>query len=345
MIGLFTIGAALLAVALSERIRNLRVVVPALVGVGLCGAALDWPYSDGPGFVAGYVALAGLAFRAPRRTAVLAGTVVVVAVTAAEAHESANPATSVLAVALGAGIFFTTSAFAAFSRDARHRAEHLLAQESAARDAREQAAALAERSRLARELHDVLAHSLAGLSMQLEGARMLAISTGAGDRLVDQITSAHRLAQTGMLNARRALEMLRGDEIPGPARLPGLISETASASGIPITFRVDGAQRPLGPEAGLTIYRTVQEALTNVAKHAGRGAQVTVLISWAADRVDVSVADSGGDGVDAGLLSNGFGLTSMAERAVLQGGRLDAGPSDGGFTVHLQLPIHPDGST
>ena len=80
MIGLFTIGAALLAVALSERIRDLRVVVPALVGVGLCGAALDWPYSDGPGFVAGYVALAGLAFRAPRRTAVLAGTVVVVAV-------------------------------------------------------------------------------------------------------------------------------------------------------------------------------------------------------------------------------------------------------------------------
>ena len=341
-VGLLTVGAVLLAVALSARIRDPRVVVPALVGVGLCGAGLDWPQSDGPGLVASYFALASLAFRASRRTALLAGTVVVVAVTAAEAHESANLATRVLAVAIGTVLLFITAAFAAFSLDARRRAEELLAREAAAREAREQAAAMAERSRLARELHDVLAHSLSGLCMQLDGARMLATSMGAGDRLVDQLTGAHQLAQNGMLNARRALQMLRGDEIFSPARLPDLITETAAASDIPITFRVEGTPRSLDPEAGLGIYRTVQEALTNVTKHAGRGARVAVLLAWAADRVEVSVADSGGDGVDAGLLSTGFGLTSMAERAALQGGRLVAGPTDAGFMVHLWLPISPD---
>jgi signal transduction histidine kinase len=342
-VALFMVGAILLAVALSERIRDLRVVVPALVGAGLCGAGLDWPQSEGPGFVAGYIALAGLAFRAPWRTALLAGTVVVVAVTAAESHESANPASRVLAVAFGAGLLFITSTFAAFSRDARRRAEDQLAREAAARESREQAVALAERSRLARELHDVLAHSLSGLSVQLESARILAIGTGAAARLVEQIASAHRLAQSGMLNARRAMQFLRGEEIPSPARLPDLISETASASGIPITFQVEGIERPLAPEAGLTIYRTVQEALTNVAKHAGRGARVAVRLAWTPERVEVSVADSGGDGVGAGLLSTGFGLTSMAERAALQGGRLVAGPSDHGFTVHLRLPIRSQG--
>ena len=89
------------------------------------------------------------------------------------------------------------------------------------------------------------------------------------------------------------------------------------------------------------VYRVVQEALTNVAEHAGRGARVTVRLVWASGGVEVSIADRGGDGVDAGLPSGGFGLTSMAERAELQGGRLSAGHSDGGFAVHLWLPARP----
>jgi signal transduction histidine kinase len=88
----------------------------------------------------------------------------------------------------------------------------------------------------------------------------------------------------------------------------------------------------------LIVYRVVQEALTNVAKHAGRGVRVTVRLVWASGGVEVSVTDSGGDGVDVGLPSSGFGLTSMAERAALKGGRLRAGHADGGFAVHLWLP-------
>jgi len=141
-----------------------------------------------------------------------------------------------------------------------------------------------------------------------------------------------------VLDARRVLARLRDDEPPGPASLPGLVSATAAALGIPIALEVDGVRYALDSDAGLMLYRVVQEALTNVAKHAGRGARVTVRLVWAADGVEVSIVDRGGDGVDAGLPSSGFGLTGMAERAALKGGRLRAGHSDGGLAVRLWLP-------
>jgi signal transduction histidine kinase len=341
MVGLLLVAAVCWGVALTPRIQDMRVVVPALVGLGLCGAGLDWQESEGPGFVVGYMALAGLALGVPRRTALLAGAPIVVVIAAANAHDSANPASTVLAAALGAGFLFVTSAMAAVSRDARHHAEALLVRESAVREARELTATLAERSRLARELHDVLAHCLTGLAVQLEAARLVAGATAADARLRDQIAHAQQLAQGGMLSARQALEALRGEEFPGPATLPRLVAETASTWSIPITFEARGSPRPLAPETGLTVYRAVQEALTNTAKHAGRGARVAVLLTWTADGLEVTVTDSGGDGADAGLVSGGFGLISMAERAAAQGGRLDAGPLPGGFGVRLRLPADP----
>jgi signal transduction histidine kinase len=169
----------------------------------------------------------------------------------------------------------------------------------------------------------------------------MAITTGAGARLVGQIASAHKLTCIGMLEARRALQMLREGEAPGPASLPGLVSEASRALGIPITLEVEGVPRPLGSDGGITLYRVVQEALTNVAKHAGHGARVTVRLVWASGGAELSIVDRGGDGVDAGLPSGGFGLTSMAERAALNGGWLSAGHSDGGFAVVLRLPAAP----
>ena len=110
----------------------------------------------------------------------------------------------------------------------------------------------------------MLAHCLSGLAVQLEGARLLAIASEADTRLVGQISSARRLAQSGLLDARRALQTLRQDEIPGPARLPYLVAETSSTLGLPVAFRVEGTPRALSSEASLTVYRVVQEALTNV---------------------------------------------------------------------------------
>jgi signal transduction histidine kinase len=336
-VGLLAVAATLSVIGLSGRNDDLRVAVPALVGVGLCGAGLDW-LADGTGYVVGYMAVVGLALRTPPRIAVLAGSPVVAAIAAQEAFESANPAATSVAVLSAFGFLFTISQFAAVSLDGRHQAETRLAQEAAAAEAREREAALAERSRLARDLHDVLAHSLSILAVQLETARLTAITTAAGANLVGQITAAHKLTSIGILNARRALAMLRDDEPPGPAGLPGLVSETAAALGIPITLEVDGVPCALDQDAGLMLYRVVQEALTNVAKHAGRGVRVTVRIAWEAGGVEVSVVDRGGDGTGVSLPSGGFGLTSMAERAALKGGRLRAGHLDDGFAVRLRLP-------
>jgi signal transduction histidine kinase len=190
------VAAALSAVALSPRVRDLRLAVPALIGVGLCGAGLDLE-ADGPGFIASYVSLMGLGLRTPRRIAVLAGIPVVAAISVEETYQSANPASTVLAVVFGCGLLFMTAAFAAVSLDGRQQAEVLLAQEAATSQARQRAAALAERSRLARDLHDVLAHNLCALAVQLEAARLTAISMGAGEKIVDQVASARRLTGAG----------------------------------------------------------------------------------------------------------------------------------------------------
>ena len=341
-VAVLILASACWTIGLSERVRDPRLVVSALVGLGLCGAGLDWPQSDGPGLVTGFMALAGLALRVPCLVALLAAMPVVVAIAISDAREAVNPASTVLTVAMGAAFLFVTSALAALSRDAQQRAEALLAKEATIREVREQMATLAERSRLARELHDILAHCLSGLSVQLEGARLRAAQTAADATLADQVACAGQLARDGMLNARRALRALRGDESAGVDRLPQLVSDTAAALGIPCTMRITGTPRPLGPEAALTAYRTVQEALTNVAKHAGPGAQASIVLAWKPDTLDISVADQGGDhGVSEGTPGGGFGLTGMAERAALLGGRLEAGRSDGGFTVCLRLPVSP----
>jgi signal transduction histidine kinase len=330
------------AVALSPRVRDLRLAVPALVGVGLCGAGLDFE-TDGPGFIASYVSLMGLGLRTPRRIAALAGIPVVAAISVEETYQSANPASTVLAVVFGSGLLFLTAAFAAVSLDGRQQAEALLAQEAATSQARQRAAALAERSRLARDLHDVLAHNLSALAVQLEATRLTAISMGAGGKVVDQVAAARKLACIGMLESRRALQLLREGETPDVASLPGLVSETAAMLGIPVTLQSHGVQCRLGGGAGLAVYRVVQEALTNVAKHAGRDAEVIVRLAWAPHGVEVSITDYGGDGVDAGLPSSGHGLSGMAERVSLLGGLLRSGPVDGGFAVHLWLPSQEQG--
>jgi signal transduction histidine kinase len=340
VLALLGLAGTLSGAALSPRIRHPRLMVPALVGVGLCGAGLDWQ-ADGPGFIAGYVSLMGLGLRAPRRIAILAGIPVVAAISVEETYQSANPASTVLAVIAASGLLFMMAAFAAVSLDRRQHAEALLAQEAATSQARQAAAALAERSRLARDLHDVLAHNLSALAVQLEATRLTAITMGAGENIVNQVAAARKLACIGLLESRRVLLLLREGDTPDAASLPGLVSEISELLGIPVALQSHGVPCPLGPGAGAALYRVVQEALTNVVKHAGRGAEVTVRLAWAPDGVEVSVTDRGGDGVDSGLPSSGSGLSGMAERVSLIGGHLHAGPVDDGFAVHLWLPSCP----
>ena len=335
-----TVAALVLwLVSLSASVTDTRVLAIALVITGLSGAALDLLHPAGPGYILALMAVAGIGLRLPRRTALIAGCTVVLAAGFAEAVTSEQPLSGALNVAIGAGFLFVASTFAAANRDAHAQAAALLRQEEATRAAREEAVVLAERTRLAREMHDVLAHTLSGLAVQLEGARLLAEHTNADARLIEQMSNAQRLARDGMLNARRAVEALRGQELPGTDQLPELITETRRGAGIPVSFTETGTSRTLRGESGLAIYRAVQEALTNTAKHAGRGARADVVLSWQAHTVVVEVRDTGGDALQAGHPSGSFGLAGLAERAALVGGLLESGATDDGWFVRLTLPI------
>jgi signal transduction histidine kinase len=335
---LTVLALALWCAAVLRRIPGLRLLAAALLCTGLAGAALDVLRPSGPGFVLAYMAMAGLGLGLPRRPALTCGAVVVVAAGAAEAATSEHPVSAALTLAAGAGALFLASTLAAVSRDAHAQAEALLAQEAATRAAREEAAVLGERQRLARELHDVLAHTLSGLAVQLEGARLLAERTGADPRLADQVTNAQRLARDGIVSAKRAVATLRGEALPGPAQLPELVEQTR-LSGLPVALTVTGEPRPLPGESGLAVYRVVQESLTNTAKYAGRGATAQVTLTWTDTTLTAEVTDEGGDRSDAGLPSGGYGLAGLAERAALAGGHLAAGPTADGWRVALTMPI------
>ncbi|HMM96289.1 histidine kinase [Phycicoccus sp.] len=328
--------------SLSTRVTDERLLLALLVGAGLLGAAVDRLDPSGPAYILPFMAAAGLGMRLPRRTALLAGAVVIAAGTWAEASTSATPASAGLDVAIGGAFLLAAAAFAGANRDAHERARELLRLQEETRMAREEAAVLAERGRIARELHDVLAHTLSGLAVQLEGARLLAAHTGADARLVEQIGNAQGLARSGMSGAKRAVATLRGEALPGTEQVPELVEQARLATGAPVTYTVVGEPVPLAPERGLPVYRAAQEALANVAKHA-QGAPTTVTLRWGERAAEVEVVDSGGR--PTGLPSGGFGLTGLAERAALAGGRLEAGPADTGWRVHLTMPYTDEGTS
>ena len=209
------------------------------------------------------------------------------------------------------------------------------------RAAESRAAAAAERGRLAREMHDVLAHSLSALALQLETTRVLARRRGVDEDVAIAIDRAHHLAASGLDEARRAIAAERGDELPGPERIGALADAFAEQSGLPVALEVHGEPRELAPEARLAVYRTAQEALTNVRRHAVAD-RIDVTIDYLPDRTVLVVEDHAIDGsappVAVGVTGAGYGLAGMRERAELLGGELLAEPTGTGFRVELRLP-------
>ena len=173
--------------------------------------------------------------------------------------------------------------------EARGNAQRLLAQERAARAAEAESAALAERARIAREIHDVLAHSLSAQLVHLEAARLL-IERGADrEQILERVVAARGMAREGLAETRQALSALRGEMTPAgglPARAGQLPTKAPTAI-------VTGERRPLPAEASQAVRRVAQEALTNVRKHAP-GAQVRVRLDYGEDQVTLEVRDSGG---------------------------------------------------
>ena len=217
----------------------------------------------------------------------------------------------------------------------------------AERDAQAQIAAAAERARIARELHDVVAHNVSVMVVQADGASYALLSDPDRARAaLAAIASTGRQALTEM---RRMLGVLRRDEDgtePGRAPLPGIgqlgeLLEQTRATGLAVSFTVEGVPQPLPGGAALAAYRIVQESLTNTRKHGGPRATAQVTLRYLEDALLLRITDDG-RGPAAASDGAGHGLTGMRERVAIYGGWVQAGPRpSGGYQVTARLPLAP----
>ncbi|HEX6509039.1 MAG TPA: sensor histidine kinase [Chloroflexota bacterium] len=304
---------------------------------GLAGVAMQFLAPNNGAFVAliSAIAVAGLRLdpRSSRIVAALSG----IGFLAASAI-SAHPLSPTEVISVVPALLFTYVGSTAVRRlrVEQKRTEMLLDEVIAGRDARIRAAALDERAHLAREMHDVLAHTLSALSIQLQGTRMLAEQRSSDPAVVAAVDRAGRLAREGLGEARQAVGSLRGEALPGPDLLPQLAREFERDTGVSCSLEVEGQPTDPGPEARLALYRIAQEALTNVRKHAN-ASSVAIAMRYGADGIELGV-DNDGLPLDSPLPGGGYGVSGMRERAELLGGRLEAGPTANGFGVWLWIP-------
>jgi signal transduction histidine kinase len=322
-------------IALSFRRRDLpsgrRFAGLLMAGAGSCLLAGLQPTSAGYAGIYYVVVIAGM--RLPRTAAVLAAGGTLLAELAVITFTAGHARGMAWGVAFSVVPWFLITRLIRRLAERRDAAEGLVEELRESRAAHARSAAVAERGRVARDMHDVLAHSLSALALQLEGTRLLARDSGADPEVVTGLERAHRLAASGLAEARQAIAALRGEELPGPERLQDLVD----AFGPSCTLQVIGTPRDTSSEAGLALYRTAQEALTNVRKHSA-AFRVEVIVRYADDGTTLTVADHGpGAPVMVGA-GGGYGLTGMRERAELLGGRLEAEATADGFEVRLWLP-------
>jgi signal transduction histidine kinase len=233
------------------------------------------------------------------------------------------------------------------------QAERMLEQTRRAREAEMQAAALAERARIAREIHDVLAHSLGAVSVNLQAAEGLLSTLPDSPELakvLECVDRAGAYTRDGLAEARRAVRALRENAslatAPLAQQLEQLVTEFRATGDATVEFRASGEQRPVAAEAVLAVYRTAQEALSNVRKHAP-GQPVTLSLEFTPDAVGLSASNplptplpTESPVARSALAASGggHGLTGLRERAALAGGTLTAGPASGQWQVCLRIP-------
>ncbi|WP_042426883.1 sensor histidine kinase [Streptacidiphilus anmyonensis] len=217
------------------------------------------------------------------------------------------------------------------------------------RDAQSKVAVAAERARIARELHDVVAHNVSVMIVQADGASY--VMDASPEQAKEALVTIAATGRQALAEMRRLLGLLRSEEStgeyvpqPGVEQLPDLLEQVRSA-GLPVEFLVEGDPRPLPRGVELTAYRIVQEALTNARKHGGPAASATVRIRFQDSDLAMVIEDDG-RGASAELVhaggedGYGHGLIGMRERVGMVGGSLDAGPrAGGGFRIEAVLPL------
>ena len=245
-----------------------------------------------------------------------------------------DPGTQSLARALPTLVLFGAAAGLGTSLARRTRAAD---EATAAQERQAQQAVARERTQLARELHDVVTHSLSVVVVQAGAARLDAPPAQA-----ERLAAIEDTARSALVEMRRLLGILRGDPDadlapqPGLDQLPELLA-TARAAGIEAELHVEGTPRALPPGLDLTAYRVVQEGVTNVLRHA-QARRLQVVVRWTDDRLHLEVLDDGRPGAASG--GGGRGLLGLGERAALYGGSLAHGPRPGGgYRLHGDLPL------
>jgi len=217
----------------------------------------------------------------------------------------------------------------------------LLAQHQRLRAEQRRADVLDERTRIAREIHDVLAHSLGALGIQIQAAKAMLTDHGDVDRAVEALTTAQRMAADGLTETRRAVHALRVDTLPLGEELAAVIDTHRQRYHVPVTLETSGEARALPPDATLAMLRTAQEAMVNAAKHAP-GQRVAIRLDYGENDVRLSVVnalDGAGASVRRPGNTGGYGLTGMRERLRLLNGTLRAGPKENDWTVTAEVPL------
>jgi len=325
--------------------RNVWVAYGGLAVMSAAGGVLAGLSWDSLAVVVGCMAtfIAGAHLRIPASLTIALRTVIAFVITAVVVHAPAG-------VLVGYPFAFVGLWGLGLSRHEystrAEQAERVLAETRRAHEAETQAAALAERARIARDIHDVLAHSLAAVSVNLQAAEaLLAANTLPAEnpelaKAIECIERAGTWTREGMATARQAVLALRDDAAPLPDQLSSLADQYRAVGDLTVDFAITGEVRPVPREASLAAYRTAQEALTNARKHSP-GLPVTLRLGFEPEQITVDVSNplpprrAKGPLADTGT---GYGLTGLRERAALAGGALEAGPAAGNWQVSLRIP-------
>ncbi|WP_343985913.1 sensor histidine kinase, partial [Terrabacter terrae] len=296
------------------------------------------------------LAVGAAVWMAMTRLPLTLGVVMALAVTAGQdvaALRGGATAPAVLAATLLNALLGLVAYVVSAARTAQDRTELLLAELADARDEQARAAALAERGRIAAELHDVLAHCLSGAAIQLQGARLLATREPTSAQVREAIQRASDLVNDGLANARAAVGALRGEPPPGTTALERLVAGFRRDFLVPAALTVRGQPRALPAETDLLLYRAAQEALTNTARYAP-GARTVVSLHYQSGRTCLTVQNGppAPHPSDTSLptppglttVGGGHGLAGLSERLEQVGGTLHAGPRPDGWQVDVEVP-------
>jgi signal transduction histidine kinase len=282
-----------------------------------------------------------------RQRRVLAGALIVMAAASAFASTGTHGGPLIglafmAAIGAGAGSSLLTGCVTTAIALVGEQSAALVTQMEQLRAEQRRAAVLDERTRIAREIHDVLAHSLGALGIQLQAVGALLAEQGDTVRALSLLDQAQRIAKDGLVETRRAVHALRSDSTGLDEQLAALVDTHRIQHQARVRFGVGGQPRPLPPEATVALIRTAQEALVNATKHAPLE-PVDIGLQYREDGVQMIISNplpsgSPGPGIAFATVNGGYGLTGMRERLLLISGSLTAACGDGHWTVTAQVP-------